>query len=95
VRWPGSLLPRSVAVVSVEERLRSVEALTASLQSQQARVEVQVAQAQAAVDRSLLALREEFGVETAEDGARVRAQLESELEEALREVEDALGGTAE
>jgi adenylyl- and sulfurtransferase ThiI len=77
-------------MTDIEDRLRSVQTRRSQAATKRARDEVEVENAQKALDAAKKDLETEFGVVTGADLREVRAKLEAELEEAVADAEKAL-----
>lgn len=74
----------------IQDRLREADSKRTQLITARARDEVTETNATAAVAEVKTALKDEFGIENSADLARVRQELDAELEQALSEAEAAL-----
>jgi uncharacterized alpha-E superfamily protein len=73
-----------------EDRLRAASTAISQKAAQVARFEVEKENAEAATARVKASLEEDFGIKTSDDLKKVRAELEADLEKAIKEVEQAL-----
>jgi adenylyl- and sulfurtransferase ThiI len=74
----------------ITERLRSVQTRRSQAATKRARDEVEVENAQKALDEAKKNLELEFGIKTSADLREVREKLVTELEEAVSAAEKAL-----
>lgn len=77
-------------MADLEERLSAAQQRITSATGRKARAEVERDNAKDSLATSKKTLAEEFGIKTNEDVKRVRAELESEVESAIQEIEAAL-----
>lgn len=74
-------------MAEIQDRLRSAQQRLSSASAQRTRAEVEEENAQKALDQTKEALREEFGIVTSADLAKVRQELDDALTTALAEAE--------
>ena len=69
-----------------EDDLRNIKLRISQAQSKQARAQVELETAQERRDRALKALKDDFGISTAEDIAQVHTALQSTVDDELAKV---------